>query len=101
MAGRASSGEGVSEGRGCARAYAVRAGIQARPAFQDEARRAEAGVQEAAAPRYGTTAGAAPSLTAPKDPAQPAEPHAEICRCHVGVVPVTLHNARYSGIGGV
>lgn len=31
----------------------------------------------------------------------PAEPYAVIVRDHEGVVPVTRHNARYSGIGGV
>ncbi len=31
---------------------------------------------------------------------RPAEPYA-VMRDHVGVVPVTRHSARYSGIGGV
>lgn len=45
-------------------------------------------------------AGKGAQLLSGSGPTGGAEPYAVI-RDHVGVVPVTRHNARYSGIGGV
>ncbi len=93
MAGRGCEAEGAS---GAGRSLS-----SVRPAFEDEALRAGSGGSGAAAPWYGTKGAAPPNARHPKQAALPAEPYAEICRDHEGVTPITRHNARYSGIGGV
>lgn len=76
------------------------------PAIADEALRAGAGVQ-GGSPSCGTKRGGTASSTAlpqarhRKRTGLPAEPYALICRDQEGVTPITRHNARYSGIGGV